>query len=103
MTRRPLALLSSVIALPLASLAHALPPHMNTQQQTLWMIGEPDGSAVDLALDVADFVKYPTQNPTMPPNPSCSTKGVMQPMMSISLTGQCVRTVRGLSCLYPCG
>ncbi len=54
------------VVLTPACMAQVSSPSMNTQQKTLWTIGKPDGSMADLALDAADFVKYPTRFPVGP-------------------------------------
>ncbi len=66
MTRgtRPLAGLAVAVMLALG--ARTSPPPMNTPPKTLWTIGQPDGSVADLALDAAEFVKYPTRFPVGP-------------------------------------
>jgi hypothetical protein len=59
-------LLGSGVILAWMAPAQASTPNMNTQTKTLWTIGRPDGSMADLALDAADFVKYPTRFPVGP-------------------------------------
>jgi len=54
------------VVLTLAAGAWTPPPHMHTPHKTLWTIGQPNGSVADLALDAADFVKYPTRFPVGP-------------------------------------
>lgn len=66
MMRGTRAFLGFGIVLALAFEARPSPLQMNTPPQTLWMIGQPDGSVADLALDAADFIKYPTQFPVGP-------------------------------------
>lgn len=66
MTRGTGAFLGFGVIVTLASAPQTAPPQMHAPQKTLWRIGQPDGSMADLALDAADFVKYPIQFPVGP-------------------------------------
>ncbi len=57
---------SSAAAMVLVLAAESSASQIATQQKTLWTIGRSNGSVADLALDAADFIKYPTQFPVGP-------------------------------------